>query len=65
VQIRPTHKNTRSSAITEGRVTISCTVSDEERGLTVGLSITIVSPAKAAEPIELGCGLEWAQWTTC
>jgi len=36
---------------------------------SVGWSVTVVSPAKTAEPIEmlfgtLGCGLRWAQGTT-
>jgi len=35
--------------------------------LSVGLSVTIVSPAKAAKLIEmlLGCGLGWAQGSMC
>ena len=35
--------------------------------LSVGLSVTLVSPAKTAEAIEMpfGCGLGWVQGIMC
>jgi len=33
-------------------------------GLSVDRSVTLVSPAKTAEPIEMRFGFEWAKGTT-